>query len=471
MKTHRYEQVAERLAERIRNQSYPNGSRLPGTRTLAKEQGVSINTVLEAQKLLADWGMVRPEPRAGHFVCWQPPADTTTRPVNRFRPAPRPVGRQGLTLRMLADTVAPGIVNFGGALPHPDFYPVNALRRCTIQVARTTRDAFHDYNFAPGDEALRVQLARRMAWLDCPVPAEEVHITVGGHEALVLALKAVTRPGDIVALESPGYYGLLQIIESLGLKVLEIPTHPDTGMDLDRLVDACEQWPVSACVVIPSFSNPQGSLMPEANKRRLLALMEERGIPLIEDDIYGDLPFDGQRPPPIKAFDRNGQVLYCNSVSKTISPGLHLGWLIAGKYDDRIAYLKHTHTLSTPLLPQRILAAYLATDRHDRHLRRIRRQYSDQVARISEAVLRYFPEGTRISAPRGGFLLWISLPTGHDTLTLYDKALKKGISISPGPLFTTSERYRSDLRLNCAVRWDERSSDALRTLARLARHC
>ena len=301
----------------------------------------------------------------------------------------------------------------------------------------------------------------------CVISPDQIVTTQGGTEAISLCLRAVCRPGDTVAVESPTFYGFLQIIESLGLNALEIPTHPEYGMSLDALGYALEHNVVSACLVVSNFSNPLGCCMAEENKKRLVELLAAHDIPLIEDDIYGDLCFDEERPIVLKAFDEKGLVLLCSSFSKTIAPGYRVGWVAPGRFQSQVERLKVLTTVATASPTQLAIAEFLANGGYDSHLRKMRKVYRHQTALISQAVARHFAEGTRITRPSGGFVLWVEMPEYVDSLKLYEDALAAGITIAPGPIFTAKQKYRNCVRLNAAL-WSPRIEEALATLGRLA---
>ncbi len=308
-----------------------------------------------------------------------------------------------------------------------------------------------------------------MADAGCQITPEEVVVTNGAQEALALSLRAVTEPGDVVAIESPTFYGLLQAIEALGLRALEIPTDPDEGIVPEALALALDQWPVKAALLMPNFGNPLGHCAGDERKRALVELLEDRGVPLIEDDVYGDLAFEGPRPWAARAFETRGGVLYCGSFSKTLSPGLRVGWAVPGRFRDRVEYLKYSGSSSTPAWPGLAVTDFLERGGYDRYLRRVRGDYARAVDRVSRAVARHFPSGTRQTRPAGGFVLWLELPEAVDALALYRRALGEGISIAPGPLFSPTGKYRHHLRLNCAQPWGARLERALARLGAMAR--
>lgn len=459
-----YDKIARRMAAYLDRGVYRPGDRLPGLRRLAEQFDVSMATMIEACRRLEDAGRLEARPRSGYFVR-VPLRRAIAAPVES-RPPRRPasVTGQGLALHLSCAGSEPGVVPLGAAVPDARFLPSTAIARALRVAARKLAHTAHGYALPPGNHELRRQLARKMAGLGCDVSPDEVVITNGCQEALHLALRAVTRAGDVVAVESPVFYGLLQVLDMLGLKALEIPTDPEEGVSLEALRLAVEQWPVRACVVIANYSNPLGYCMRDARKRELVSMLVARDIPLIEDDVYGDLGHGHRRPSVAKAFDTAGSVLYCSSFSKVLAPGLRVGWMVPGRYLDSVEYLKFVSNLGTATIPQLAIAEYLSKGGYTRHLSRIRPEYERAVTRMRDAVGRHFPAGTRVTEPRGGYVVWVELPGNIDTAELARRALKKGVSVMPGQLFSATQKYRNCLRLNCACVWDERTEGALATL-------
>jgi DNA-binding transcriptional MocR family regulator len=279
----------------------------------------------------------------------------------------------------------------------------------------------------------------------------------------------VTKPGDIVAVESPTYFGVLQAIEERGLKALEIPMHPRTGMDLEALERALKSRPIAACLAVPNFNNPLGSLMPDEHKRRLVEILARRDVPLIDDDINGYLAHDGTRPRVAQSYDKDGRVLLCGSFSKTLAPGYRVGWVAPGRYFERVKALKITSTLATATLPQLAVAEFIANGGYDHHLRSLRHHFADQTRRMTEAVAEYFPAGIKVTRPSGGFVLWIELPRKVSALELHERALAGKISIAPGPMFSAKQIFPNFIRLNCGHAWSEQSERAAATLGGLVK--
>lgn len=462
-----YQHVAAELAQRITEGVYAPGARLPGVRSVARQRGVSVATVVAAYRRLEDDGHIEARARSGFYV-------RARRAIHAIEPEcevaaspPRLVTGQEMAMALIKAANDPGIVQLGAAVPDPDYLPTLAVARAMARIARLQRTRAAGYMMPPGAPELRRQIARRMSESGGGISADDIVITTGCQEALSLALRAVTQPGDVVAVESPAFYGLLHVLESLGLEALEIPSHPHEGMALDALAFAFERWPVKACVVVPNFSNPLGFCMPDTHKRALIGLLAKHGVPLIEDDVYGDLGFDHRRPSTCMGLAPDADIIHCSSFSKTLAPGLRIGWVAAGRHRERIEYLKYVSSIASPTVPQLAVAELLESGRYERYLREVRGKYASAVARMGDAVMKYFPEGTRVSQPQGGFVLWVELPGKIDSFELARHALKQGISIAPGPLFSASGKFRNFIRLSCARVWDERLERALITLAGL----
>ncbi|MCG8612009.1 MAG: PLP-dependent aminotransferase family protein [Pseudomonadales bacterium] len=485
-KQKRYEQVAAAVAERIRSGDYPPGFKLPGTRSLAGRFGVSISTVVEAQRLLERWGLVIARPRSGYYVrlpgaeatglnrsdghsevSLQPSADSGAVVTGVLQCTPRVATTRRLVLELVQATHRQDLIPLGAAVQDSRYIPVDALNRALRRVTKLQAGNVWSYEFAPGNPVIRERIAERMQFAGVKAHRDDIVLTHGCHDAMLLALHSVCQPGDIVAVESPTYYGLLQVLETLQLKVLEIPVHPGRGLQADALALAIQQWPIKACIWVSNFSNPLGILPSAQSKREIVQLLAEHNIPLIENDVYGELGFLEERPPAAKKFDQQGGVFYCASFSKSLAPGARLGWIMPGKSRDAVQYGQFASSVATPSIPQYAFAELLQSGDFDRHLRRVRSAYYDRVMRASGILQRYFPATTRISDPAGGFVLWLTLPDQLNAMKLYQRALKEGISFAPGPLFSTAESFQSCLRINCAVGDDDALKWALISLAKL----
>lgn len=460
----RYQNLAADLAEMIDARVLAPGERLPSIRRLAQERRLSISTVVLALRQLEDRGLVEAKPQSGYFV--RPPRVTGDSIRERQTPeAPSPVDISQRLVRVLHAAARSGVAPLAMARAAPELLPVAPLQRLYSGVARRhgalLAAASHSGMNQP---ALVRQLVRHsLAW-GGPLAADELVITNSCTEALNLCLRAVTQPGDTVAVESPSYYLTLQLLETLGLQALEIPTHPRDGMSVEALELATRNGDVKACLLVANASNPLGSVMPDARKQQFAALTASRGVAVIEDDLFGDLCFGAHRPWPIKAFDRANNVMLCSSFSKTLTPAIRIGFVATGRYHDAVTMQKVIASGSTNPITQQVLAEYLASSAYDRHLRSVRRSYQRQVEAMQDSVARHFPADTRVSQPQGGFVLWVELPEAIDTSLVYERAIAEQIAYVPGELFSASGMYRNCLRLNCGNPHTPVIEDAIRRL-------
>ena len=460
-----YKMLAEELAASIKTQVLAPGERMPSVRELSRARRLSVPTVSEAYRVLEDEGLVESRPRSGHYV------RRPTAPVRApWPPSPggEPVHVIGFETAHRAPMTAslPGVLPFGAAVPSAQFFPVRRLRATMSEVLRGRPLLLGDYEFAPGLPALRRQVAKRaLAW-GCHLDVERTVVTNGGIEAIGLCLRAVTRPGDIVAVENPSYYGFLHLLEAQGLQALAIPTDPVRGLVVDALEGALGRHAVQACLLSTTVSNPTGATMPDAEKRRLVEVLGAHGTPLIEDATFADL-HQGGAPRAAKAFDHNGQVMLCASLTKTIAPGLRLGWVEAGRHADRVGFLKRVSSIGQPTVIQETLARYLDCGGLERHLRRLRGTFADLVRRHLGMIDEHFPVGTRVVEPSGGFLLWVELPDGYDVSKIHARALDLGLGLAPGPMFSATGAFNNALRINCGLEWSKTVEEAYARYGRL----
>ena len=444
-----YLNLAEILGARIEQGLYRPGQRLPSVRALSEEHGVSLSTVQQAYRMLEDSGMVSPRPKSGYFVSDQrqlPALPAVSRPAQR----PVDISQWEQVLELVRSTPRQDVVQLGRGMPDIDSPTLKPLLRSLAQLSRRQDMPGLYYDNIHGNLALREQVARLMLDSGCRLGPADLVITTGCHEALSCSIRAVCEPGDIVAVDSPSFHGAMQTLKGLGMKALEIPTDPVTGISLEALELALEQWPIKAIQLTPTCNNPQGYIMPDANKRALLALAQRYDVAIIEDDVYGDLAYSYPRPRTIKSYDEDGRVLLCSSFSKTLAPGLRIGWIAPGRYLDRVLHMKYMGTGSTAQLPQLAITEYLEAGHYEPHLRRMRAQYQRGRDLMIDWVSRYFPAGTRVSRPQGSFMLWIELPAGFDSQRLNRELLPHAIQIAPGSIFSAAGKYRNCLRINYA---------------------
>ena len=376
-----------------------------------------------------------------------------------------------MLLSMTHEAERPGMIDLAFANPNPELLPLAKLARILSSVAREHPEASYGYGPPSGHRMIREQIAQRAFSSGAVINPDEVVITMGCQEAMCLALRAICRSGGVVAVESPCHYGLLQAIQLAGLSSLEVITRTREGICLDALEQALIQQsekgsPVQACLVSPNYQNPLGCCMSDEDKKSLITIANRHRVVLIEDDVYGDLGFDGSRPKTLRAFPGGEEVVVCSSFSKTIAPGYRVGWVIASKWHGVIERLKHSSTISAPSLPQLVIAEFLTNGGYDQYLRRARKVYASNVSRMSDAINRYFPDEVKVTHPAGGYMIWVQLPDRVDSVALYEKALAHNTMICPGVLFSSDDGYRNFIRLT-AGKWSKQSEAAIAKLGRL----
>jgi len=464
----RYEQLADEMAQAMSDGLLRVGERLPSVRQTCLRRGISPSTVFQAYGLLESRGLIDARPRSGYYVRAQKRSARAVPQATVPRAEATAVAVSALAFDLLESTRDPAVVPLGSAFPAAHLFPFDALARSGARAMRRLKPAQITSALTVGDAGLRQALRRRYALQGVPLGDDELVVTNGAMEALNLCLQAVTQPGDVVVVESPTFYAALQALERLNLKAVEVATDPREGVDLDALAALLARQPVAACWFMPSLQNPLGALMPPSRKQALVALLAQHRVPLIEDDVYGELYADLRRPPPAKAFDKDGGVLHCASFSKCLAPGYRVGWAAAGRYAAAVQRLKMMSSLATALPPQLAIADYLAQGGYDRHLRQLRAALAAEQQRARRLIERHFPAGTRVTRPAGGYFLWLELPATVDTLTLHQQAMARGISTAPGVLFSADRRFAHHMRLNVGHPDDPRVDDALRTLGELA---
>ena len=460
-----YERVAGEITGLVKQGTFRAGDKLPSLRQLSRRFEVSINTVMQAYALLEDKRLIQARPQSGYYVRSRVPEIQESAASTGCVTTPTTVTISDLCHQIMHNMMNRDLLPLGSAIPCAQNLPIDKLNRIMASELRRFGEQGVLYQI-PGYQRLRVQIARRALFAGISSGPDEILITSGCVEAVFLALRATCRIGDTVAVESPFYFNFMQMIAELGLKALEIPSTPREGISIEALSYALEHEKISACLVITNFSNPLGSLMPEERKRELVELLARHDIPLIEDDIYGDLTFDNERPLTAKAFDRKGGVIYCSSFSKTLAPGYRVGWTIAGRYQEEMERLKMIMNIAPASPSQLALAEFLATGGYDHHLRSIRKIHGRNISQMADAVARYFPAGTRMTHPAGGFILWVEMPEGTDAIRLYHRAVEEHISIVPGPLFSLANKYSNHIRLS-AAKWDDTFEAGIKKLGEL----
>lgn len=462
-----YQQLYQRLLDEIQRGQRQTGDRLPSVRQICGEFSLSRSTVLSAYARLEAEGWVEARPRSGYFVK-NDHAQHKSNPLKTPQLSqPEPTPALVTSTQIIVDIMDKGAA-FDVVADSEDGIANQQLRRCMARGQRqqTAVEQLH-YNEPSGLELLRTQIAHRMAAAGKHIDANELITTNGCQNALMLALMATTTKGDVVAIESPGFYGVIQLLELLGLKALELPSSAETGLSPDALELALQHWDIKAVVLSPCFATPTGSCMPENHKEKILAMTQSRGVPIIEDDIYGDLCFGFERPRTIHSYDRYGSVLLCSSLSKSLSRDLRLGWIAPGRYYQRVKQLKLITSLSSSSCVEKGVAAFLQEGGFDRHLRQKRLQLSQQCEQLLELIPQALPQAVSCSEPTGGMSLWVEFRPTVDTMALYTEALANGVVITPGGLFTSQPRYSNAIRLSFASPWTDGRKNALDKLGQL----
>lgn len=466
---HLYLQVADGIEQMIAEEVLRIGDKLPSVRVLSEEYGISMGTAFQAYYHLEGKGLIEARPKSGYYVRFNHRRFPAVPNVIQPEPVTSEVSVQDMIMRILKDVNAKDMINFALAAPALELLPAAKLNKSVVYALRNGKDHCIGYEAIQGNVELRKQIARLAFNWGGKIRPEEVVVTTGCMEALHLCLRAVTKPGDTVAVESPAYFGIYQVMESLALKLVEISSDPITGPDLDSLERVIREVPVKACVLVPNFNNPSGSCIPDEQKKKLVELITRHHIPLIEDDIYGELYFGRHRPKTCKYYDTKGLVMHCSSLSKSLAPGYRVGWALPGRYLDQVSALKMMHTISSPTLTQVAIAHFLSIGRYEYHLKNLRKALHTQCLRYIQGIMQYFPEDTKISRPQGGFVLWVELNKKVNTYKLSTEALKHQVSIAPGLIFSNSGNYSNYLRIGYGAPWDEKVEKGLKTLGNLVK--
>ena len=442
-----YNQVAERLEAMVENGVWKTGDKLPSVRALSSEQGVSMSTAFKAYAEMENKGLIEARPKSGYYVRFRPQRSAPAPRTPRFAAPPDGLSLDEMIATVYANLTEAGVVQLSLAAPGYDLLPAAKLNKCLLEALRSSPTSCLHYENIPGNAELRQQLARLAFNWGGNCTADDVIVTQGCMEALAFCLQSITQPGDVVAVERPTYFGIFGLLKNLGLRALEVPTDPVTGPDLDFMRQAVQKEQIAAALFVPTFNNPLGSLMPDKHKQELVALLAEREIPLVEDDIYGEMYFGKTRPRTCKSYDTEGLVLYCSSMSKSLAPGYRVGWCQPGRFRRQVLQTKLTHCITSATPTQAAIARFCANGRFDLHLRQLRKALHTQCLRYWQAVEEFFPTETRVSQPQGGYVLWLELPQSVDSFQLFHRAREHQISIAPGRIFSTGSCYKHHLRL------------------------
>ena len=466
---HLYLQVADGIQKMIADEILRIGDKLPSVRVLSEEYGISMGTAFQAYYHLEGKGLIESRPKSGYYVRF----NHRRYPEMPKQLQPDTLSHEVSVKQMIesiyGDIAAHNVINFALAVPDLSLLPAAKLNKSVIHALRSSEDHCLNYEHTQGNAELRKQIAKLSFNWGGKIKYDDIVVTSGCLEAITICLKAVTKQGDTVAVECPTYFGIYQAIEGLGLKVVEIASDSATGMNLENFQKAIKKFPIKACVFVPNFNNPMGSCMPDENKKKLVELISKHNIPLIEDDIYGELYFGKNRPKTSKYYDTKGLVMHCSSLSKSLAPGFRIGWTIPGKFLEEVKLIKRIQNISSPTLTQTAMAHFLGNGRFEYHLKNLRKALHTQSLRYIQGILKYFPEDTKISRPLGGFVLWCELNKKVNAFKLRAEAMKHNISVVPGKIFSASCNYTNFIRISFGKPWDDDADYGLMMLGRLIR--
>lgn len=464
----RYLDIAEGIANLITSGALRPGDPVPSVREASTSHKVSKGTVVQAYAHLEMRGLIEARSRSGYYVQGRQLGTRIASPSSRKRPRLVEIGRSQRLQTILSGLIRSPAMSLGSSFPSHALYPLEALNRALAASNRRGSyvDSLEDLQLGLPD--LRRAIAQRYMKLGYSIPMDEIIITCGGMEAISLSLQTLTKPGDVILIDSPMFFSGLHLIEHLCLRPIEMPVDPAEGMNLSALSEILTKYSPAACLLMTTCQNPVGFTMSEVKKQDLVALLRTHDVPLIENDVYGELQFGYRHVRAAKVFDVGGHVLHCGSFTKSLAPGYKIGWVASGRYRDRLLSRKFVTTLGTSVPPQRAIAQYLQNSAYDRHLRQLRQKFMQQVDQMSAAIDKHFPKGTALTHPTGGYVLWVQLPDGCDAFSLFEQAASIDIGIAPGPIFSASRDFGNFIRLNCGHPWSTPLDRAVRWLGKVA---
>jgi DNA-binding transcriptional MocR family regulator len=462
-----YLQLANNIEYQIQNNVLKTGDKLPSLRTIANEKGMSISTIQQAYFELESRGLIESRPQSGYYVSYVP------KNIQSLPAVSQPImAKKG---DKVVDIMSAVIQNFekaeiylsSASLGH-EYVPIAKLNKSVIAATRSLQDSGVGYTKA-GSVKLKTQIAKRSISWGGQLQSDDIITTGGSIDSISFCLLSLTKRGDTIVVESPVYFGILRLAQSLGLHVIELPTHPVTGIELDALKNVIEKKNVKLCILIPNFSNPLGSCMPDENKKEVVRLMEKHAIPLVEDDLYADLYFGKHRPKSCKSYDESGIVLWCGSFSKTLAAGYRVGWVAPGKFKNQIEKTKLFHSMYSSTITHEAIGHFLEVGRYEDHLRKTRQILHRNSLQFLKCINEYFPADTKVTRPEGGMNLWLELGMKKDAIELYNKAISNKISITPGRMYTLQNQYNNCLKLSYGSHWDEKTEHALMVLGNIVK--
>lgn len=468
-KKYKYEQIIEHINISIKNKVLPEGAKLPSLRHICNQFTCSMSVAMQAYSELEMQGTITSIEKSGFFVI---PAKTKELPLPQKAPHTLKITTpktKPIISRVVDLSNNSSIISLGAGIPDKTILPLNKLNKIITRNTKEKPELLCTYTSGKGNLNLRNALISFLFKRGVIANSEDIIITNGCMEALSLAIRATTKENDIVAIENPVFFGLINLLRQLKRKVIEIPTDISTGINLDILEKVVKSNDVKICLVSSVFQNPLGFIMPEENKQKIVSLSKKFKFTIIEDDIYSETGFIQKTYRPISAYDNSNNVIYCSSFSKSISPGIRIGWIIPKKYIDICENMKFAESIGGPNLLQASMADFLTEGSYDYFIKHFRKKLANQMYAIKDAIKNYFPKNIKISNPHGGYFLWVELPSHIDSLKLFEEAITQGVSIVPGIAFTTTNRYRNCIRISAGAPVTEKTLTAISILGDLIR--
>lgn len=464
----RYVALADEMERSILDGTFSPGEKLPSLRKLHGQMGLSVSTIHQAYIELEKRGRVEAREKSGFYIKALKSILLSAPAKDTGSATPCKVAVNNLAKTIVEDLQDDRILPLGAAIPSADLMPLKQLARIMKSIpSQSLQSHISKYDICQGERTLREELSKKMLGISCKVSSDDIVTTGGCMEAVSLCLRAVAGPGDTILVESPVFHCFLQLIEDLNMYVIELPGCPDTGIDPEAFEHALSSNNIKACLLNPNFQNPLGSVMPVENKKAVFQIARRYHIPIIEDDTYGDISYGTKRPTTIKSFDTDGMVLYCSTFSKTLAPGLRTGWAVPGRFQEKVIRLKLNSCISSPSINQLVIAQFLKSGAYDRHLRKLTNHVKNQASAMAIAVSKYFPPETKITFPTGGMFIWIQLHPQIDSMEIYHQAYREKISILPGLICSSTDRFNNCLRINCGQKWTAKINEGIKTLGNI----
>jgi DNA-binding transcriptional MocR family regulator len=464
----RYEQVVSYIRRRIEAGTLKPQERLPSVRALSEATGFSMVTVHHGYALLESEGVIEARPRAGFFVAARSPELRSffDPPSSGRAPSAAPVSIDSLNFKVMAAWHNKDLEAFGAVYPSDDIFPRRRIYQTLRQVLLRDPDRAPETDAPEGDPLLREIIAKRMAQRGIIVRPGDVLVTGGGLQGLDICVGALTRPGDTVLVETPTFFPLLDALRRRHLMALEIYSHPRNGIDPDQFAYLLEKNEVAACLLMPVNHYPTGVTYAEDTMRRIVGIASQRKVPIIENDMFGNLSYASEFTPSLKAYDTEGYVVQFSSLPGLAPSGYGISWIVGERFHSALLEQKFfTNLFGGDGLLQRAAAEFISKGYYERPLRNIRQTLEGRMRRGLRLISEMLPKDCAISNPSGGFVCWIRGPQSFDAVNASRRALLADISLAPGPMFSPAASFRNFLALNFSFDW---TADRVKKLEKIA---